>query len=611
MAVDRNTLTDGYLTLEQGVDSGFAPSLIQPNQLSWAVNTTVRSGWPEARPGIRKKTLDFSAEYDLATKFQDGLFQGRGTYLANDGQSYLAVSVSGRIFTINVSTGFKVKDITISSDPNMAMAPKAWFQQAGRNLIVQNGSNLPFIYNGSSSRRANSNASGKPREVPIGGPMAFGKGRLWVAQGSKYFGGDLINGNPALGTDSVLGFTENTYLNEGGSFWVSGGPITGLSFAANTDSANGVGDLLVFTPSNIFAFDAPVDRTVWKNLDYPIQRYGLLNFGALSQESIVSMNGDLVFRAQDGVRSYIIARRDFSQWGNTPISRQITRALKYDTTERLYQTSAVNFDNRMLMTVGPQHVNNRGIYHEGLVVMDYHLVSGMGRKLDPVWEGVWTGLRILSVVTVQVDNVDRCYIFALSEDDKIELWELTKDAAFDFDGSTDVATEWTYETKSFTFNTPNNKKDLIGMDQWYDKLMGQMDMTLYYRADLESCWNKWGTWSDCAIYKDCLDAEYPSCQTPLNYQGVVRNELSFPQPPIQVDAQTTGFKSQGFEFQFRAELKGRLRMKRNIFRSTLMGDDDYGQFKDNFTCYTPAEEHCQTGCTLVTCCELPDYGYKI
>ena len=112
--------------------------------------------------------------------------------------------------------------------------------------------------------------------------MAYGKGRLWVASGSEYYGGDLVYGDPAYGRDSVIRFTENTFINEGGAFAVSSGPITGLAFAANLDTSLGDGDLLVFTPTATYAFNAPVDRDIWKDLNYPIQRFALLNFGSFN-----------------------------------------------------------------------------------------------------------------------------------------------------------------------------------------------------------------------------------------------------------------------------------------------------------------------------------------
>ena len=71
MVAEKNRLVDGLLTAEGGVDSGFSPSLIQPNQLAWAVNTTVRGGFPKARPGIWLKGLTFP---DVTEVYQNGYY---------------------------------------------------------------------------------------------------------------------------------------------------------------------------------------------------------------------------------------------------------------------------------------------------------------------------------------------------------------------------------------------------------------------------------------------------------------------------------------------------------------------------------------------------------
>lgn len=604
MVADRNRLIDGFLTVEGGVDSGFPPSLINANQLAWAVNTTVRGGWPTARPGWKRRQLTFT--YPTQTLFEDGLFQGAGSYVADNGRAFLVASISGRIFTIDIPS-FTVNDITIAGDANMANQPKAWFCQAERWLVVQNGLNRPFLWDGAGSRRTLQN------EVPIGGPMAYGKGRLWVARDSEYFGGDLVWSDQTLGRDSVIRFTENTFLNEGGAFAVPAGPITGLAFAANLDTSLGDGDLLVFTSQASHAFSAPIDRTVWKDLEYPIQRYALLNYGALNHESIAVLNGDVLFRAQDGIRSLAYARRDFTEWGNTPISRQARRALEYDTKALLPFCSSVNFDNRLLMTVSPQRINGHGTIHKGLVALDYSLVSGMGQKYPPAWEGVWTGLRILQVVTVRVSGEDRAFIFALSNTNTIELWEITRDALFDHDGSDDVPIEWIFETRSTPFAQPMGKKRLMGAEQWYDHVAGNVSITARFRADLSECWTEWGTITDCAKYRDCDPVDPYECHAVRYYQKARRSRIAFPMPPDVVDPQTGGFTRDGFEFQVRYEITGRLRMKRLMLVASSVPEDIAGDIS-LAGCATVPNVGCQTECLALECpgiCQPADYGYSI
>lgn len=609
------TITDGMLTAEGGVDSGFAPSLLQPNQLAWAVNTTVRGGFPQARPGWWRRPLRFPAGATGAAMqalFATGRFQGCGTYRSDSGEAFLAVQISGRLFLVAVTT-FAVSEITIPGDPSDPNASHAWFIQAENFLIVQDNLRAPVIYDGAGTRRANSGGIGSGvREVPVGGPMAYGKGRLWVARGNEYFGGDLVWSDATLGRATILRFSENDFLNEGGAFAVPQGPITGMAFAANLDTSLGDGDLLVFTPQATFAFNAPVDRDVWKDLEYPIQRFALLNSGSMNHESIVPVNGDLFFRAADGIRSLIYARRDFAEWGNTPVSRQVQRALRYDTPQLLSEGSSSVFDNRLLTTTLPQTVTGRGTYHMGLVVMDFDLVSGMGRKLPPAWEGVWTGERILRLSTVMDRLEERCFAWCLRQSGEIGLTEISRDGMFDFNGSGDVQIGWILETRGMTFSSPDSLKRLDGAETWYDLVAGNVSMLVRFRPNENECWSTLGTVADCAKYQDC-GATYP-CKTVRILKPAVRSRIAFPQPPAIADPQSGRHTREGFEFQLRFENSGRFRLKRLAVLANPVQQSGFGDVS-KFQCPPPQSGSCQTECLELECagyCSQPeDYSYTI
>jgi hypothetical protein len=593
---DRQAVYDGYLSFEGGVDSGFAPALIQPNELAWAVNTTCRGGWPTHRPGLKR----------LAVTELQGFFQGAGTYVSDTGQN-IALSVSGRIYLINLNTAsYTVSDITPAA-PNPNNRPHAWFIQAANYLIVQDGQSAPILYNGISSRRSVLNNPGA-NEVPVGTAMAYGKGRLWVANGNLYYGSNLSWSDPVLKEDSIILFTDNDLIRNGGGFSVPQGEITGMAFGANIDTALGDGDLLVFTPSSIFAFDAPVDRTTWATLEYPLQRFALLDYGSVNQEGIVTVNGDLFFRAMDGVRSFVYARRDFvNEWGNTPISRQVQRGLMYDNFNRLYATSSVNFDNRFLMTQQPIYTDY-GIYHRGLVALDFHNVSGMGRKIPPAWEGVWTGLRILQIITCIVDDVERCYILALNGDNFIELWELTRGNRFDFD-TDDIPIHWMYETRTMTFGAPQDLKKLMTGDIWYQGLAGEMTAALSYRNDSSECWQDWCTWTDCAKYRDCEPPPEGECQTIRYFRQQTRTRIGFPQPQDTPDPQNNTQHRLGYQFQLRFEFSGHFTTQLIRVVAHNLSEQTYGDLT-KAACATPVVVPCQTGCVEVECCP-PDDAYFI
>jgi hypothetical protein len=76
--------------------------------------------------------------------------------------------------------------------------------------------------------------------------------------------------------DSILFFTENTLIAEGGVFSLPLGSsdITGFKpiSSANPNQANGQGELIVATLGQAFAVNVPLDRTLWKSTTSDLAR---------------------------------------------------------------------------------------------------------------------------------------------------------------------------------------------------------------------------------------------------------------------------------------------------------------------------------------------------
>lgn len=532
-----------------------------------------------------------------------------------DGDNYELVSVSGNVVTFKNLTDVPGSAHLAGSQvlqPGSPIykhgqlsptAPHVWFCQAENQLVVQDGTSRPVIWDGLTARTAADD------EVPVGGPMAYGRGRLWVARGSLYFGGDLVWSHPALARASVIKFTENTFLAEGGAFAVPGGPITGLSFAANLDTSLGEGDLLVFTADAVFAFQAPIDRTLWASLTYPIQRFALLDLGSLNHEGIARMNGDLFFRSDSGYSSLIYARRDFGMWGNSPISREVTRAMEKDSRSLLYAGSAVTFDNRYLATVNPRWNADHGVWHGGLVALNFDMVSRMSGKTQPAWEGVWTGIQFLQLVKQTVSKVERCFAFALVSNE-ISLWEITRKERFDFDLEHDTRIEWVLETGSFTGGNPDPIKRLLTADMWFANVAGQVNITAKYRSERSEKWNPWATQAFCVQYRDCTDATPPACQTPVTYREAGKSRIGLPQPPDKNDPIQGGLKREAYEFQLRLEITGHCELRRLRCSLQALDEDQYGDLS-GAGCLEDVDEDCQEGCLESEWCDPSDWEYQV
>jgi len=254
--------------------------------------------------------------------------------------------------------------------------------------------------------------------LPPGRSGAYGNGRNWICleDGKTFIASDLVGGSSGtIGEryrDAVLQVTENIFLAGGGVFPVpnSAGQIRAMIFSATLDSSLGQGPLQIFTQTTVFSVQAPLDRLVWQDVTNPILTQSLLGNGAFSQNSTVTANSDIIYRSIDGIRSLILARREFGTWGNVPISDEVNDTLVLDNTDLLIYGSAITWDNRLLMTAVPTFTTH-GIYHRALAVINFDPLSSLRGKEPAVYDGFWTGLNILQMVTGEFETVPRAFAF--------------------------------------------------------------------------------------------------------------------------------------------------------------------------------------------------------
>lgn len=465
----------------------------------------------------------------------------------------------GRIFRTNIED-FSVQEITIPGDPNAANMQIAWGIQAENFWILQDGQSKPFIYNGGSAFRASET------QIPVANQMVYYMGRIWLAQGRKYVAGDIVfgpSGSPSLGyRDSILYMTENTFLSGGGAFGVpaSAGQIIAIKPIANINTALGQGDLIIFCENNVFATLVPQDRATWNGATQLLQRVIQLANGAYAQDSVVNVNEDLFYRS-DGIRSLAFSVRNSGQWGNTPISNEVREIISFDSEAFLQYGSGVNFDNRMLMTCSPTVAQGRGVYHRGVVVLDFDLITGIQGKLPPAWEGLWNfGLNILKIFTVKHRRQERCFMYVLNTNDHIELWELTKTNLFDNDGTEDLRIEWSIDTRSMDFGSKFDSNQLFAGDVFIDNVSGEVNIALQYTPDSYPCPIDWDSWTECAKVSLCFE-DLVGCQTLPNFRPQYRPYHQLKQPADTFDPILKTLYRVGYEFGFRFNITGYLRLK--------------------------------------------------
>lgn len=393
-------------------------------------------------------------------------------------------------------------------------------------------------------------------ELPAGRMGTYGLGRNWMAlpDGFSFIASDIDGGTSGTPVydfrDAPLRVTENTYLAGGGTFRVPGavGDIRAMQFAATLDVSLGQGPLQVFTPLSAFSCNAPVDRTTWTTITNPILTQSLLGAGAVSQSGTVLDSGDIIFRAIDGIRSLILARRDFDTWGNVPQSREVQPIINQDDSTLIQFESLVQFDNRLLLTVMPTQ-GPLGIYHKGIIALNEDLISTLRGKAPSVYDGFWTGLNIFQLVTGVFNSVQRCYAFCFDSFlNRMRLFEIQTADASTFDNG-NIPITFSFESAAL-FNNPKIKSqfDLIELmdgEIYVSDLRGVVNFQTWYRSGISDCWTPWLDFSVCNNNTD--DTK------PLGY----RNRLGLGSPDVNsCDPNTEMPRRIGNTFQFRIQITG-------------------------------------------------------
>ena len=478
-----------------------------------------------------------------------------------------------------------------------------WYQ--GENYafgLCENQGTL--IFDGSSLRRA----SQANDELPSSYVGVYAWGRNWLAQvnGHRFVASDLVgdpSGTPSLVyVDAILKMTENDLLSGGGAFSIPAnlGQITAFGALAQLDSSLGIGPILVGTTKSIFSVQAPVDRTTWQNLTYPIQSIALQGSGPTGPRSMLAVNSDSWFRSLDGFRSLVAARRDFqSNMSNTPQSVEMNPVFSRDDPGLLFYNSVANFDNRIVTTVAPQ-LTSCGVVHKGLAVINQDTISTMSHKSPSIWEGLWTGLNVFQVLTGTINGTEHCYAFVLNEAGTgIDLWELLPEESGEIADTVDSITGGTetlartsikgwMDSRSMNFGDPFQLKKLIMGELYLDQIADDVVIKIYFKPDQYPLWTLWTTLEVCANVSQCTftSSVGGNCVvwgTALKQYGA---RLTPPRPSETCNNITGKPMDRGYEFQFRFEITGSCRIRKFKAHSVVESDSEEGECQPSVVCKT-------------------------
>lgn len=580
-------LLDAISAVPMGQHAGLPIQLLSPQQLSQMVNLTARGGYPGTRPAIRKLSLTYTddeSHEDTELNATEALFQGAMFHRGfNNNPNSLLAQIGGRTFRYRINgSNAQVQDVSIVGDLNASNAPQAWMWQSQDFGIINDGLANPLFFDGASLRRSGGYPS---QELPAGRMGHYCNGRtimVLATDPNAYIASDLVY-NRASGTaaynyrDSVLKIKDNVEILQGRAFAVpiEAGEITALFSVAIPDTSLGQGPLQIGTEEGIYSVILPLDATLWTTTQQPSQTVSLPNGGTTGAYAVTTVNGDAWYRSPDGIRSFMVARRDFNTWVQTPLSFEMENILPFDTQSLLKHCSNVNFRNRLITTCSPYRVTGRGIAHRGLVALDFNNISSLTVRSNPAYDGLWTGLPILQILKGKFDGTERCFIFALDADNKICLYELMPDEAsnFDFDGSEDVLIESWFssgalfgrETDPRSVSVPLKK--LITSDLFLTHLAGNVTVNVKYRSDHYPFWIDWHEFELCAPM--CS----PACPT---FEPPQKQYATFQRLPEPSDNDCNPITKRpqrlGYSFQLRIAWTGHAKLEQALVWATPKAD---------------------------------------
>ena len=412
-----------------------------------------------------------------------------------------------------------------------------------------------------------------------------------MVDGKSFLYGDISGGTSGSLTnafrDAVIYCAENTYINGGGLFSIPGqfGAIRAFVETNQLNAAFGQGPLQVHTPTYIFTCAVPIDRLTWQTTTNVILGVTLIGRAGAGHNSTITVNSDTVFRQIDGIGSLIIALRDFDTWGNVPISQEVIRILKSDAQNLLPFGTAVNFDNRLLMSAAPTS-STQGVYHQGMVSLNFDPISGVRGKSPSVYDGSWPGLNALQMVVGEFALVNRCFAYVLNSG-AIGLTEILPDKATPDEwgkGGTSIMDNgttpitWWFESPCIFHEADESQrvyKRLINGDISVDTLIGQVNFSVFYRPDDYPIWIPWDSWSECSSSESAPQ---------------FRPRMGLGEPDATVCEETTNRPyREGYYFQIKIVVQGWCRFKGARFLASAAPEPKFAPPKCSTICANPVQ----------------------
>lgn len=165
-----------------------------------------------------------------------------------------------------------------------------------------------------------------------------------------------------------------------------------------------------------------------------------------------------------------------------------------------------------------------------------------------------------------------------------EEWELREDLRFE-NGENRVTR--VIEFPAFAFGDPLALKELESAELWLDKILGTVDVEVWYRPDGFACWQKWDARQVCAA-ADCRDDAETPCDYPTEpwcEQSAIPITLRKPVTPGCNPQPITRPLTWGYQFQVKVKIRGWCRIRGIVVKALPREKLSF----DGLNCTSPAE----------------------
>lgn len=532
-------LVDGMEDFIGGQDASKSPDRIAKNAFAASVNTLVREGILRPRWGYRKRTLTFPEGgvtygrmfYSYERIFTSGKFQLATKYKIAS-VTYLVVVVAGIIFLIHPQT-LVVKVLELADRLN-ARAPRLNWSIAGQFLVIFDAPNFPVILDGFSVRRADP----AKYEVPVSVIGTFNQSRLFIANaGNEYTGGDPIGS--AAASDAPVTFEEILTATDyyGQVFRLptndNDDTITAMGHLDVTDTSTGIGPMIIGTNKAVYTVGTNQPRSQWEASQFTA--ITVSSAGIVGQRALANVNADAFFMSGDGhVRTLSMSSKEKNSYARLPISFEVANWLKFADKSLLKHAVIEYFNNKLFITANPYRTRAIDLptgdvisdyAFGGLVVLEMDSVTQFGSAGNPMWAGLWTGIRPMEIVSSE----GRCFVFAKDSGFTNTLYEIDPQLSYDTADAKVRPVTSVFYSRAHSCDNVFMNKELHSIDLNMESLKGDFKLSVDYRPSHSSYYSHWADlkytapWNSCSMPIDCIGGYAGHSLKELNIGSVADN----------------------------------------------------------------------------------------